>query len=59
MLYWVNYKSDPSTQFFDLTFKEKSLLSNIHHVVDILQKGGVVALPTDTIYGLGEDISNE
>jgi len=59
VLYWVNYKPDPSTRFFDLLLKEKSLLSNIHYVVDILRKGGVVALPTDTIYGLGADISNE
>ena len=35
------------------------MLSNIHHVVNILRNGGVVALPTDTIYGLGADITNE
>jgi tRNA threonylcarbamoyl adenosine modification protein (Sua5/YciO/YrdC/YwlC family) len=30
----------------------------IHHVVQCLKQGGVIAYPTDTIYGLGCDIFN-
>jgi len=31
----------------------------IQRVVDILQKGGIVAYPTDTFYGIGCDIMNK
>ena len=31
----------------------------IARVVDILQKGGVIAYPTDTVYGLGCDLMNK
>ncbi len=31
----------------------------IHQVVDILKKGGVIAYPTDTYYGIGCDIMNK
>ena len=31
----------------------------IQQVVDVLQKGGVVIYPTDTIYGIGCDITNQ
>ena len=44
---------------FELLLMDKSLGLKIHYAVDILRQGGVVALPTDTIYGLGADISNE
>jgi tRNA threonylcarbamoyl adenosine modification protein (Sua5/YciO/YrdC/YwlC family) len=30
----------------------------IQQVVDVLQKGGIVIYPTDTVYGMGCDISN-
>lgn len=30
----------------------------IQQVVDILEKGGIIIYPTDTVYGLGCDISN-
>ena len=29
----------------------------IQQVVDVLKKGGVIIYPTDTVYGLGCDIS--
>ena len=44
---------------FKLSLMKNSLGTKIHYVVDILRHGGVVALPTDTIYGLGADISND
>lgn len=31
---------------------------DIRLVVDVLQKGGIIIYPTDTIYGLGCDITN-
>lgn len=31
----------------------------INQVVDVLKKGGVVIYPTDTVYGLGCDITNQ
>ena len=30
----------------------------IQQVVDVLKKGGIIIYPTDTIYGMGCDISN-
>ncbi len=32
---------------------------HINQVVDVLQKGGVIIYPTDTVYGIGCDISNQ
>ena len=33
--------------------------SRIHQAAEILRKGGLVAFPTETVYGLGADASNE
>lgn len=33
--------------------------SQIHKAVDILRAGGLVAFPTETVYGLGADATNE
>lgn len=30
----------------------------VNHIVDVLKKGGVIIYPTDTLYGLGCDITN-
>ena len=32
---------------------------NIQRVVDCLQDGGIVVYPTDTVYGIGCDITNQ
>jgi L-threonylcarbamoyladenylate synthase len=32
--------------------------TDVEHAVDILRSGGVVGLPTETVYGLGADASN-
>ncbi|HHH52213.1 MAG TPA: threonylcarbamoyl-AMP synthase [Bacteroidetes bacterium] len=31
----------------------------ISHIIDVLKKGGVIIYPTDTLYGLGCDITNQ
>ena len=33
-------------------------LRKINHVVDVLNKGGIIVYPTDTIYGIGCDLMN-
>src|SRR5689334_20395772 len=33
-------------------------LRKINRVVDLLQKGGIIIYPTDTIYGIGCDLMN-
>jgi tRNA A37 threonylcarbamoyladenosine synthetase subunit TsaC/SUA5/YrdC len=32
---------------------------HIAQVVDVLRKGGVIIFPTDTIYGIGCDVTNQ
>ena len=39
-----------------LIFSEQNA---IQRAVDILRRGGIVAFPTETVYGLGCDFSNE
>ena len=39
-------------------FNENPNLREILRIVDILRKGGLIIYPTDTIYGLGCDITN-
>ena len=31
----------------------------IHHVIEVLTKGGIIVYPTDTIYGLGCNLMNK
>ncbi len=38
---------------------ETPQMMNIKHVVKILQNGGLIAYPTDTIYGIGCDLFNK
>ncbi len=39
-------------------YEENPNPRDIQRVVDVLQKGGLVIYPTDTVYGLGCDITN-
>ncbi|MEM6894732.1 MAG: L-threonylcarbamoyladenylate synthase [Bacteroidota bacterium] len=39
-------------------FEENPNPRQVERVVDVLRKGGLVIYPTDTVYGLGCDISN-
>lgn len=39
-------------------YEENPNPKEIQRVVDVLQKGGLVIYPTDTVYGLGCDITN-
>ncbi|QQL50964.1 L-threonylcarbamoyladenylate synthase [Mucilaginibacter ginkgonis] len=40
-------------------YPENPNSKTIEQVVDVLRKGGVVIYPTDTVYGLGCDITNQ
>lgn len=40
-------------------YEENPNPKSIEQVVDILKKGGVIIYPTDTIYGIGCDITNQ
>ncbi|MXV15893.1 L-threonylcarbamoyladenylate synthase [Hufsiella ginkgonis] len=40
-------------------YKENPNEKSIQQVVDVLKKGGLVIYPTDTVYGLGCDITNQ
>lgn len=40
-------------------YEENPNPKGIEQVVDILRKGGVIIYPTDTIYGIGCDITNQ
>ena len=44
--------------FFIKIYKENPSSLEIKRVVDVLKKGGLVIYPTDTVYGLGCDITN-
>ncbi len=37
---------------------EKDAVNTIEHAVDVLEGGGLVAFPTETVYGLGADANN-
>jgi len=40
-------------------YPENPNLKAIEQVVDVLRKGGIIIYPTDTVYGLGCDITNQ
>ena len=44
--------------FFIKIYKDNPNPTEINKVVDVLKKGGLVIYPTDTVYGLGCDITN-
>ena len=44
--------------FFIKVYEENPNSTEINKVVDILKKGGLIIYPTDTVYGLGCDITN-
>ena len=44
--------------FFVKIYKDNPNPTEINKVVDVLKKGGLVIYPTDTVYGLGCDITN-
>jgi L-threonylcarbamoyladenylate synthase len=51
--------SDPGKRHAILTLRKMGALQReIKKGVEILQKGGVIAFPTDTVYGLGADAFN-
>jgi L-threonylcarbamoyladenylate synthase len=51
--------SDPDTDHDILTLGKMNVLQQeITKGVEILRKGGVIAFPTDTVYGLGADVFN-
>lgn len=40
-------------------YKENPNEKTVQQVVDVLKKGGIIIYPTDTVYGLGCDITNQ
>jgi len=44
--------------FFVKVYDENPNTSVINKVVEVLKKGGIIIYPTDTVYGLGCDITN-
>tara|TARA_B100000780_G_scaffold65580_1_gene43117 strand:+ start:14742 stop:15362 length:621 start_codon:yes stop_codon:yes gene_type:complete len=44
--------------FFIKIYKDNPSSLEIKKVVDVLKKGGIIIYPTDTVYGLGCDITN-
>jgi len=44
--------------FFVKLYEENPNIIEINKIVDILKKGGLIIYPTDTVYGLGCDITN-
>jgi tRNA threonylcarbamoyl adenosine modification protein (Sua5/YciO/YrdC/YwlC family) len=40
-------------------YEENPSYKAIHQVVEVLKKGGLIIYPTDTVYGLGCDITNQ
>lgn len=45
-------------QSSDMAIQPKSMAQQIKEGVDVLKRGGVVAFPTDTLYGLGAAVSS-
>src|SRR5690606_19689640 len=48
-----------NTEMFIKIYEENPNPKSIDQLVDILKKGGVIIYPTDTIYGIGCDITNQ
>jgi len=44
--------------FFVKVYDENPNSTVINKVVEVLKKGGIIIYPTDTVYGLGCDITN-
>ena len=44
--------------FFVKVYDKNPNISVINKVVEVLKKGGLIIYPTDTVYGLGCDITN-
>ncbi len=52
-------KHSTATKMFIKIYEENPNPKSIDQIVDILRKGGVIIYPTDTIYGIGCDITNQ
>jgi tRNA threonylcarbamoyl adenosine modification protein (Sua5/YciO/YrdC/YwlC family) len=53
----LNFKLKKMAQFIKI-YEDKPNEAAIKKVVDVLKNGGLVIYPTDTVYGLGCDITN-
>ena len=47
------------TEIFKIDKIDSSAISVLQHAADIIKKGGLVVFPTETVYGLGGDATNE
>src|SRR5690625_1479037 len=48
-----------STKYWSLTNDELKNRQDIQEAADLIKKGTIVAFPTETVYGLGADATNE
>ena len=46
------------TKIFDITALDEKGMADLREAAEILRKGGLVAFPTETVYGLGADALN-
>ena len=47
------------TKVFDFTKNTQNCEAEIEYCANVIKNGGLVVFPTETVYGLGADATNE